>query len=686
VDDPYRWLEAEREPEVQAWMRSQNAFARAQLDRLPGRDALRARLRALMYLESISPPTRRGDRSFYVRRHADKEKAIYYVREGKDGVEQVLLDPHALSKDGSVSISGFSVSRDGRFVAYKLSRNNSDAATLYVLDVATRENLPVDVIEGARYAQASWTPDSSGFYYTGLPVDSKIPPSDLPGYAEVRFHALGTDPRTDALIHPALHDPQTFINANLSRDGRYLVLTISRGFDSTDVSVRDMRRDEAFRPLTVGTPFRAHVVAHAGTLYVHTNDGAPRFRVMAVDPDRLQRERWRELVPETEATLEGMSVIGNRLVLDYLDKASTRLQVRELAGELVRDVALPGLGSGWVVGEPDRDEAYIWFASFTDAPKIYETSIRTGVTRLWNEVDVPADTSDFEVEQVWYASKDGTKISMFLVHRRGIELDGSHPTLLTGYGGFGVSLTPSFSSGAVLWVEHGGVWAVPNLRGGGEYGESWHDAGKLHNKQNVFDDFIGAASWLIGRGYTRPDKLAIRGGSNGGLLVGAVSTQRPDLFGAVVCAVPLLDMIRYHLFGSGKTWISEYGSAEDPEQFRTLRKYSPYHHVEAGKPYPALLMLSADSDDRVDPMHARKFVAAMQAAAPPAHPVLLRVEENAGHGGGDMMAKAVDEAVDVYAFLFERLGAGSDHTGEAQTRSSPPPSSATHTPPSGSTP
>jgi len=656
VADPYRWLERVRDPEVVQWTKAQDDHARRDLEALPHRDLLRRRFRELMYFDSLSPPRTFGKRQFFARKHADKEKVVFWVRE-PNGADRVLLDPNELSDDGSISVPGLYPSWNGRFVAYKLSRNNADAATLHVLDLDAKRELVRDRIDGARYAMPSWTPDSRGFYYTGLPTDPSIPPPELPGRAEVRFHRIGTDPRRDEIVHPALHDPTTFIHASVSRDGRYLVLGISRGFDSTDVYFADLRRrGRAWVPLSVGTRFHTSVVVHEGAFYLHTNDDAPRYRVMKVDPARPQRSAWRELVPQGASTLQGIGIVGGLLELDYLHKASSRIELRTLQGVHVRDVALPGIGtSEGLVGDPDRDEAYFRFSSFDTFPQIHRTSIRTGRTELWHEIDVPADTSHFLVEQVVYRSRDGTPITMFVVHRDDVVLDGDNPTILTGYGGFGVSMTPQFSQHVVLWLEHGGVWAVPNLRGGGEYGEEWHEAGKGPRKQNVFDDFVAAAQWLIDHGYTRPARLAIRGGSNGGLLVGAVSTQRPELFGAVVCAVPLLDMVRYHRFGAGPTWTSEYGTAEDPDQFRTLFAYSPYHRIAADVAYPPLLVLSADSDDRVDPMHARKYSAAMQAVTDEDTSVLLRIEHNAGHGGGDNVRQAVEQAVDTYAWLFAQL-------------------------------
>jgi prolyl oligopeptidase len=682
VADPYRWLEDVKDPEVAKWMASQDRHAREQLGQLPLRAELEKRLAELSYVDSISPPSHRGSRYFYSRSHRDKEKAVYYVRKGVDGPEQVLIDPNTLSEDGSVSVHGIMPSYSGKLLAYKLSRNNADASTMYLRNLDTGEESKIDTIEGARYAYASWTPDDHGFYYTWLPTDPKIPVAELPGYAEVRYHAVGTDPQQDPVVFPAAHDPTRFVGVGVSRDGRWLTVTHSRGWGASDVYFADLlpgtKPSKArgkpklklprpkspvptkFEPLVKDRDAHYTVEAWRGKFYVHTNEGAPRYRLFEVDPAQPLREKWREIVPQTDAVLEGVQIVGDHLVLSYLHDAHSEMEVRELSGKLVRKVELPGLGSAsGMLGNPEEDDAYFYFSSFTVTPHIFKTSIASGTTSLWEKVELPVDTSMFVTEQVWYPSKDGTKIPMFVVRRKDIELHGDNPTILYGYGGFNVSLQPDFSAGVVAWVERGGIWAEANLRGGGEFGEDWHKAGMLASKQNVFDDFAGAAKWLTEHDYTRPAKLAIYGGSNGGLLVGAAMTQHPELYGAVVCAVPLLDMVRYHLYGTGKTWISEYGSAEDKAQFETLFAYSPYHHIEAGTKYPALLMLSADSDDRVDPMHARKFVAAMQAASTSGEPVLLRIETNAGHGGGDMIKKNIERGVDTYAFLMHELGMGS---------------------------
>jgi prolyl oligopeptidase len=672
VEDPYRWLEDASQPDVQAWMREQDRLARAGLAGLPGRDALASRFRELYYIEWYSPPLHEGKRWFFVRKHADREKTIVYYRDQADGPDQVLFDPNTMSEDGSITLRGWSPSRSGRYVAYKLSRNNADHATMYVRDLDTGKDLP-EVFEGARYASASWLPGDKGFYYTALPTDPGIPVADLPGKAHVRFHALGTDPAKDEVVIPATNDASTFVSAWASRDGRWLFAEVARGWTRNDLYFKDLRARATpapaastpwtfaaagFTPLAVGLDAQTGVQAWNDAFYVTTNDGAPRWRALKVDPRKPARAAWKELIAErADATLESLSVIGGHLVVTWLKDVQSQMDVRTLDGKVLRTVELPGLGStSGMSGRPDEDEAYFGFDTFVTPTKIFKTSVKSGKSSLWQEIKIPIDTSQMTAEQVFFTSKDGTRVPMFLVYKKGLRRDGANPTLLYGYGGFQVSLSPSFSATWAVWVEHGGVLAIANLRGGGELGEAWHRAGMLDKKQNVFDDFIAAAEWLVAEKLTRPEKLAIWGGSNGGLLVGAAMVQRPDLFAAVVCAVPLLDMVRYHLFGSGKTWREEYGSAEDAAQLATLLAYSPYHHVKAGVRYPALLMMSADTDDRVDPMHARKFVAAIQWASGAAAPVWLRIEKNAGHGGADMIKQAVESSADMFAFLFDRLG------------------------------
>jgi prolyl oligopeptidase len=659
VPDPYRWLEDASSPRTKAWVAAEDGLTRAFLARLPDRAPIAARLKELLYVEQlIGLPVKRGGRTFYERRGPAQEKAVLCWRTG-DGPEKVLLDPNDWSRDGSRSLGRWAPSWDGRTVAFQVKENNSDEAVLQLVDVDTGNGSAVDRIEGAKYAVPSWTPDSKGFYYTWLPTDAGIPAAERPGWAEVRFHRVGTPATGDPTVFPRTGDPRTFLSAAVSRDGRWVVVTRSFGWTSNDVFFREARSEGPWRALVEGRKAQYDVTPWKDRFYVRTNDGAPMWKVMAADPASPDPARWAAVVPERpDAALEGLDLVGGRLALHYISKATSRLSVRELDGTGGYEVALPGPGTvGGPAGDPEEPEAFYAFESFTDPREIRSLDLATGATRTWYRTRVPVDPSRYEVEQVFYPSKDGTRVSMFVVRRRDQPRDGSAPLWLTGYGGFQVPMLPAFRGSIYPWLERGGVFAVPNLRGGSEYGERWHEEGMGLRKQNVFDDFVAAAEWLVANGYTRPERLVVSGGSNGGLLVGAAMTQRPELFRVVVCAVPLLDMVRYHLSGSGKTWISEYGSADDPAQFQALRAYSPYHRVAKGTPYPATLVLTADSDDRVDPLHARKFAAALQWAST-GGPVLLRVERQSGHGGADLVRQKVEEISDQYAFALDQIRRG----------------------------
>ncbi len=657
--DPYRWLEDGAAPEVQAWMDAQDAHARAFLGALPGRTELEAELRALFYFDAVGCPVKRGERLFYTRKHRDREKSVVYVRD--DAGERVLFDPNTMSDDGTVSLGVWVPSRDGALVAWARRANNADAATLYLRDVNSGRDLPADVIDGAKYAVPSWLPDGSGFYYTRLPTDPDIPIAELPGHAEIRFHAIGTDAATDRLIRPATGSAETFLHADVSRDGRWLVVYVQHGWRSTDVYLADREADDTvLRPLAVDRDATFEVSIWDGAAYALTNEGAPRYRVLRAPLDALPADPggWSELIAEETATLEGARLAGGYLVCRYLRDAASELALFALDGKLVRRLPLPGLGTvAELEGEPDDGELFFSWSSFADPPRVYRVALPDGATETWASATIDADTGGVVCEQIACRSKDGTEIPIFLLRGTDTRADGERPTILYGYGGFNVSLTPAFAPHLLPWLRRGGVYAIANLRGGGEYGEAWHRAGMLEAKQNVFDDFLAAGEKLIDAGWTRPARLAIRGGSNGGLLVGAAMTQRPELFGAVICAVPLLDMLRYHLHGSGRTWIPEYGDPDDEQMFPVLRAYSPLQQIADGTDYPALLMLSADSDDRVDPMHARKFVAAIQHASS-ARPAMLRIERNAGHGGADLVRQQAEQAVNTYAFLLAELGVG----------------------------
>ena len=667
VADPYRWLEDGNSPEVQHWLTAENKLTRSYLDALPGREALRKRFSELLHIDTISAPGRAGDRYFYTKRKATDEKAILYWRSALDprAAEHVLVDPNQFMATNNAALGEWVASFDGKLLAYSLNPNNADEATLYVKNVETGQDLPGEVIEGAKYADPSWMPDSSGFVYTYLPPADPNHPEDRPGLAVVRYHKLGTDPKDDPVLHAKTGDATKFVSAYISRDGKWIFFVQYNGWDKNDLYYQPLNGEPtaalagSWKPIVVGQNFLYSLSPWQGQAYILTNEGASRyhlFKVSLADPSRAQ---WREIVPESpDVIIQGVSVVGNHLVLDELKDVTSQVEICDLEGHVIRELALPGIGSVFDLGgEPDHDELIFSFENFTQPLEIFRTSVNSPVQTLWAKIHVPVDSWRYKVDQEFFHSKDGTRIPIFIVHRRDIQLDGRTPFLLTGYGGFGESMTPYFSAGYYPFLEAGGGYAVVNLRGGGEFGEQWHQDGMLLKKQNVFDDCIGAAEYLIARGYTKPDRLAFRGASNGGLLAGAMITQRPDLFRAVVCEVPLLDMVRYNRFGSGMTWVPEYGSPDNPEQFKALYAYSPYHHVVEHTAYPAVLFWTEDDDDRIDPMHARKMAAALQAATSSRYPILVRVETQGGHSGPDQVDKTIALGTDIWGFLIHELHA-----------------------------
>jgi prolyl oligopeptidase len=656
IPDPYRWLEDGESGETRAWTEQQNARTEAYLAQVLGRQRIRSRLQELLAIGAISVPTPAAGRYIYQRRDGSQNQPVLYVREGANGEDRVAIDPNELDAAGTTALDWYYPDEQGQLLAYGLSENGSEQSVLQVLDLNTGGVLP-DRIPRTRAADLAWLPDSTGFYYTRYPAPGEVPEGEEHYHRAVYFHRLGTEPATDPLVYkPA--EKEHWPGVSVSPDGRWLLLSVARTFDQTDLYLQDRI---AQTPLvTVARDLPASFegeIAH-GRLFLRTNLDAPTYRLYVVDPERPDRDTWRELVPpRPDAVLDGMRVAGNHLVLTYLERASSRLRLADLDGRTLQEVALPTLGSLFGIGaEWDGDEVFYGFSSYTVPPSVYRIDLQTGTQSLWRRVEADIDPKRFEVVQTSFASRDGTSVTMFVVHRTGLERNGQHPTYLTGYGGFNISMSPAFSRSLLLWLEHGGVVAVPNLRGGGEYGESWHQGGMLANKQNSFDDFIAAAEWLIREGYTRPELLAAAGGSNGGLLMGAVLTQRPELFRAIVIQVPLLDMLRYHRFLIARLWIPEYGSADDAEQFAWLRAYSPYHHVRPGVAYPAVLLATAESDTRVDPMHARKMTARLQAATTSSRPILLRLESRAGHGAGKPLSKVLDELSDTWTFVFSELG------------------------------
>jgi len=659
VLDNYRWLE-KNTPAAQKWVEEEMSYTRSLLDPLPGRTQIHQRLTELLSIGNIGVPQLEGRHYFYTRRDGMQNQPVLYVREGVGGKDRVLVDANQLAADGTVALDWFQASENGKYVAYGTSASGSEMSTLHIIETNTGEILP-DTIERTRAASIAWTHDNFGFYYTRYPKKGDVPDGEEAYHRHVFYHALGTAPDTDQPIFGEGRDLEDWPSVNLDNDGRLLLITVSQGWTKTELFLMDLKKGTPPTRITTNKNFLYRATTYNGRLYIVTNEDAPRYRVFMAEAGNYERDDWKEIIPQTGSVLQNIGLWGDKIVAQYEQNASSQLKIFESDGTSVKNLALPAIGTIWdLSGKWNRDEIFYGFQSFTFAPSIYRYDLKTGATSLWAKVDAPSiDPAAYDVQQEWFNSKDGTRVPMFIVHKKGLKKDGDNPTLLTGYGGFNISNTPAFRPATYLWLEHGGVYAVANLRGGAEFGEDWHRAGMLGNKQNVFDDMIAAAEHLIAEKYTDKNHLAIQGGSNGGLLMGAMITQRPDLFRAVVCQVPLLDMLHYQDFQIAKLWIPEYGSAESAEQFKWLYAYSPYHHVKPGIEYPATLFMTAESDTRVDPMHAKKMAARMQAEAKNGRsrprPILLRIEPKAGHGAGKPVAKQIEEFTDVYSFLFWQL-------------------------------
>jgi|CZKR01.1.fsa_nt_gi prolyl oligopeptidase len=679
VLDNYRWLEDGKNPETQKWVEQEMAYTRGMLDRLAGRDAIHKRLTDLLSIGSVTPPMIAGRHYFYTKREGMQNQPVLYVRDGLTGPDRVLVDANQLAADGTIALDWFQPSENGKYVAYGTSPSGSEMSTLHIIETKTGILLP-DTIERTRAASIAWKLDNSGFYYTRYPKKGAVPDGQEMYNRHVFYHELSNDPEDDDQpIFGQGRDAEDWPSVSLSNDGRWLLINVSQGWTKSELFLMNVKAGTPPTRITTGKNFLYGGEVYNDKLFITTNEDAPHYRIFVADAGNYDREAWKELIPQTDAVLQGTAVFGGKLFAQYEQNASSQLKLFDLEGKKISDIELPAIGTVFGSGGRwDRDEMFFGFHSFTVPPGIYRVDLKPVhvVTRegtsgfegdvianpvLWAKVDAPSiDPAAYEVNQEWFKSKDGTRVPMFVVHKKGIAKNGKNPTLLTGYGGFNISLTPSFSRTAYLWMEHGGIYAVANLRGGAEFGEDWHRAGMLEKKQNVFDDMIAAAEHLIAEKYTDRNHLAIQGGSNGGLLMGAMITQRPDLFRAVVCQVPLLDMIHYQDFQIAKLWIPEYGTSENAEQFKWLYAYSPYHHVKAGAEYPAILFMTADTDTRVDPMHAKKMAAEMQAEAKNGtsrtRPILLRIESKAGHGAGKPVTKQIEELTDVYSFLFWQMG------------------------------
>ncbi len=660
VADPYRWLEDLDSAETAAWVAAQNEVTFGYLEQISERKAIQERLTSLWDYEKFSVPREEGGRYFYRRNDGLQNQSVLYTARSLDDSPRVLIDPNRLSADGTVALGATAVSDDGNRMVYGTSAAGSDWVEFRVRDIATGKDLE-DHLKWVKFSGAAWDKNGDGFYYSRYdePKAGSNEYEALNYYQKLCYHKLGTPQSADTIVYQRPDQKEWGFSGSVSDDGQYLIITIWKGTERKNrVYYKSLSAPEsAVVPLLDDFDAQYSFIDNDGsTFWFFTDVGAPRGQVIAIDTRQPERSAWKTIIPQVDETLNGVDVIDDKFVCTYLKDAQTVVRIFDLSGKHLRDVDLPGIGaaSGFS-GDRDDTETFYEFESFTRPPTIYRYDMRTGKSAVFRSAKVDFDPSAYETRQVFYTSKDGTRVPMFITHRKGLTLDGTHPTYLYGYGGFNIPVTPRFSVSNLVWLEMGGVYAVANIRGGGEYGKEWHNSGRLKNKQNVFDDFIAAAEWLIENKYTRSERLAIGGGSNGGLLVGACMTQRPELFGAALPAVGVLDMLRFHKFTIGWAWVSDYGSAENPDDFRVLYAYSPLHNLKEGTRYPSTLITTGDHDDRVVPSHSFKFASALQAAHHGDNPVLIRIETRAGHGAGKPTSKIIEEAADRWAFLVREL-------------------------------
>ncbi|MEW5848711.1 MAG: prolyl oligopeptidase family serine peptidase [Myxococcota bacterium] len=658
VPDPYRWLEDPDSEETRKWVEAQNQVTFGYLGKITSREVLKMRLTELWNYERFSPPFHEGKRYFYFKNDGLQNQSVLYTLEKLDAEPKVLLDPNALSADGTIALNGLKLTDDGTLMAYGLSNGGSDWVEWRVKDVATGNDLP-DVIKWSKFSGASWSKDKKGFFYSRYPEPKEGDALEEANYFhKVYYHRLGTEQKDDELVFEDKDNKTRGFDARVTEDGKYLIIHVWEG--------TDRRNRLYFKEMKKGAPvvklFDAFDGAYdfignkGGTFFIKTDLDAPRGRLVAVDVKKADKKNWKELIPQGADKLEFVTMLGGGFLAGWLHDAHTLITLHDIAGKKTKDISLPAIGTAMGFdGKSTDTETFYGFTSFNYPTTIFRLDVKTGESTLFRQPQVSFKPEDYEVRQEFYPSKDGTKVPMFLVHKKGLAMDGNRCTYLYGYGGFNVSLTPSFSVPLIAWLERGCVYAQPTLRGGGEYGEDWHSAGMLDKKQNVFDDFISAAEFLTKSGITKPEKLAIGGGSNGGLLVGACITQRPELFGAALAQVGVMDMLRFHKFTIGHAWTSEYGSSDDAAQFQYLMKYSPLHNLKPGMKYPATLITTADHDDRVVPAHSFKFAAAIQKAQGGVAPVIIRIDTKAGHGAGKPTSKLIEENADKFAFLLHEL-------------------------------
>ncbi|HPR58695.1 MAG TPA: prolyl oligopeptidase family serine peptidase [Bacteroidales bacterium] len=656
IADPYRWLEDDKSEETAAWVEAQNKVTFEYLEQIPFREDIKNRLTQIWDYPKYSVTFKKGDRYFYFKNDGMQNQSVLYVQESLEDTARVLLDPNLLSEDGTVALSGYDVSRDGKYLAYGISRGGSDWNEIYILEIESGKNLD-DHLMWIKFSGIAWHGD--GFYYSRYdePTGSEL--SGKNEYHKVFYHKTGTPQTEDILIYENKEFPLRNYAAGVTDDEKFLIIYETESTSGNAMYIKDLTKQESqFEAIVNGFDHDFTVVDdYDGKLLVRTNYEAPKYQLIQIDPTQKEQSNWKTILPEQENVLENVTLVGGKIVAEYMKDAYSQAFIYDMTGTQTGSLDLPGIGTlAGFSGKKDENIAFYGFTSFTFPTTIYKYDIEKNESVVYRNPELDFDPTAYETKQVFYESKDGTKVPMFIVHKKGIALNGNNPTLLYGYGGFNISLTPGFSVTRLILLEQGGIFAMPNLRGGGEYGKEWHEAGTKERKQNVFDDFIAAAEYLIENKYTSPDYLAVQGGSNGGLLVGAVMTQRPDLFQVALPAVGVLDMLRYHLFTIGWAWATDYGKSDVPEEFEYLIKYSPLHNLKTGTCYPATLVTTADHDDRVVPAHSFKFIASLQQHQGCSNPTLIRIETKAGHGAGKPTSKVIEEYADVYAFMFYNMG------------------------------
>ena len=657
INDPYRWLENDTASDVIDWVKEENNITQNYLGQIPYRTQIKNRLTEIWDFPKYSSPFKEGDWYYFFKNEGLQNQSILYRQKGLSGEPEVFLDPNQLSEDGTASLGSFTFSKDHKYCAVGVAQSGSDWNEIFVMDVSSKQKL-TDKIEWVKFSGATWK--GNGFYYSRYDAPAKGKAfSNANEFMKIYYHKIGTPQSADELVYEDKKHPLRYFNAGITEDERFMFINISEGTNGNEILIKDLSKNEkGFKTLFKGFENNYSLIDNVGDkILANTDKGAAKYKLIEVDPMNADEKNWKTIIAESSDLLEGASLWGGKLFTTYLKDASTRIYKFNGDGTGKEEIKLPGIGTAsGIGGKKDDTETFYTYSSFTNPGEIYKYDLKTGNSELFRKTEVKFDANAFETKQVFYTSKDGTKVPMFLMHKKGLKLDGNNPTMLYGYGGFNISLTPSFSVSRIMFLEQGGVYAIASLRGGGEYGEDWHKAGMLGKKQNVFDDFIAAAEYLISEKYTISDKLGINGGSNGGLLVGACMTQRPELFKVAIPAVGVLDMLRYHKFTIGWGWAVEYGSSDKKEDFDWLIKYSPLHNVKQGVKYPATMVMTADHDDRVVPAHSFKFAAELQSKADTLNPILIRIDSKAGHGAGKPTTKLIEDAADMWSFVLWNLG------------------------------